>query len=209
MRLGIFSSFSSPAPQLVGSPQLTNAAEEGAEQSHLERVAAGDRDALRRVYREHNVAVRAFAGRLLGDEDSVEDLVQEVFMALPRALAKYRQEASLRSYLLGMAANCARKHVRTAARRRKHLSNSQEVHKPLRTPEEDLHCARLVARLMTALDAMPVELRVAFVFCQVEERDASEVAAILGVPPSTVRSRLAAARARLQQTSLIAREEVT
>ena len=51
---------------------------------------------------------------------------------------------------------------------------------------------------MRAIDELPDKLRIVFVLCQIEERDATEVGAILGIPSSTVRARLRAARERLQ-----------
>jgi DNA-directed RNA polymerase specialized sigma24 family protein len=51
---------------------------------------------------------------------------------------------------------------------------------------------------MRALDELPDKLRISFVLVQIEDRDASEVAALLGVPASTVRARVAAARSRLR-----------
>jgi RNA polymerase sigma-70 factor (ECF subfamily) len=68
-------------------------------------VARGDSEALRALYRRHHVAVRAFAARLLGDEHSAEDLVHDVFVALPRAIKGFRAEAALEGYLIGIAAN--------------------------------------------------------------------------------------------------------
>jgi RNA polymerase sigma-70 factor (ECF subfamily) len=174
----------------------------------IELLACGDLDALRRVYRQHHVAVRAFALRLLGDEDVAEDLVQEVFLALPSAASRYRGEGALSSYLLGIAARRVHKHVRAAARRRR--ATARLAAQPLeqgRTPEQELAAVQAVRRLMTALDTLPDKLRVAFVLCQIEERDATEVGAILRVPASTVRARLQSARQRLQRLDWPEREQ--
>lgn len=171
-------------------------------------LARSDVEALRRVYRQHHVAVRAFALRLLGDEDIAEDLVQEVFLALPGAASRFRGEGELSSYLLGIAARRVHKHVRAAARRRR--ATSRLAKQPLeqsRTPEQEFACAESVRRLMTALDTLPDKLRVAFVLCQIEERDATEVGMILQVPASTVRARLQSARQRLQRFDWPEREQ--
>ena len=165
----------------------------------LEQVARGNPEALRALYRRHHVAVRAFAARLLGDEHSAEDLVHDVFVALPRAVPRFRAEATLEGFLIGIAANLARRHLRSSKRRRAlHQRLSGEPQREVVRPDQAAADAELVARLMHALDRLPDRQRVAFVLCQIEERDASEVAAILGVPASTVRARVRAARSRLQ-----------
>jgi len=71
------------------------------------------------LYDAHHRALRGFCLRLLGDADGAEDLLHETFLSLPRALRRYRGERPLRSFLLGVAANHCRHHVRAAARRRR------------------------------------------------------------------------------------------
>jgi len=165
----------------------------------LERLAQGDRDALRALYRRHHVAVRAFAARLLGDDHAAEDLVHDVFVALPRAIRGFRAEATLEGYLIGMAANLARRHLRSSKRRRALLQRvAGEPRREVVRPDQAAADAELALRLIHALDKLPHKQRVAFVLCQIEERDASEVGAILGVPASTVRARVRAARSHLQ-----------
>jgi len=155
--------------------------------------------ALRDLYRAHHQQVRAFAQRLLGDPTAAEDLVQEVFIAVPSAARRFRFETTPSSYLLGIAAHRAKNHIRAAKRRRAASERLSLVPlAPVSRPDDDAHASRLVAHLMHAVDRLPDKLRLVFVLCQIEERDATEVGAILGVPPPTVRSRLSAAREQLQ-----------
>ena len=170
-----------------------------AESSYLDGVARGDADSIREVYRSHHVAVRAFAGRLLGDAAAAEDLVHDVFVALPRAVRRFRGDSSFEGFLIGMAVNLARRHLRSSKRRREALSRfSVEPSFAPTRPDQAASERELALRLMRALDELPDKLRVSFVLVQIEERDASEVAALLRVPASTVRARVRAARARLQ-----------
>lgn len=190
----MFRSRSTPAVAPVSAANLDDP-----ERALWLNLAAGDVLALRDVYRAHHTQVRAFAQRLLGDAAAAEDLVQEVFIALPKAARNFRFETTASSYLLGVAAHSASKHIRAAKRRRAaserlaRLPSTAPV-----SPDEEAHAARLVARLMRAIDELPDKLRIVFVLCQIEERDATEVGAILGIPSSTVRARLRAARERLQ-----------
>ena len=56
--------------------------------------------------------MRAFARRLVGDPEAAEDLVHEVFVSLPRAIRRYREQSSLRTFLISIAVNHARHFVR-------------------------------------------------------------------------------------------------
>ena len=164
----------------------------------------GDLAALGRVYDEHHAAVRTFARRLLG-EDAAEDLVHDTFLTLPKALRRWSGEGSLRTFIIGVAINHARHHVRASARRRLAMQRYAEQPEPnARSAEELSDQRRLAAMLMRALDTLSFEHRTTFVLCEVEERSSPEVAQIHGVPEGTVRTRLHHARQKLR--AALARE---
>jgi RNA polymerase sigma-70 factor (ECF subfamily) len=152
------------------------------------------------LYDLHHDVVRAFARRLVGDEASAEDLVHEVFLRLPGALRRHRGDAPLRTLILGMAINVARKHIRSAARRRAALARAAEQAVPsVSTPEQEVAQRQLASALHTALDALPLRQRVAFVLIEIEERSSVEAARIADVPDSTMRTRLHHAKRRLRE----------
>jgi RNA polymerase sigma-70 factor (ECF subfamily) len=166
------------------------------------RLRRGERMAIGEAYAAHHAAVRAFARRLVGDEAAAEDIVHDVFVALPGAVARYRGESPLRGFLIGVAANRARHHVRAAMRRRRameRLAEHDERREPGGDPGKDAMRRRLADRLSAALDELPLDQRVTFVLCEVEQRSSMEVATILDVPDGTVRSRLFHARKRLRE----------
>lgn len=176
------------------------------------RLRRGDKDAVGFVYDRYSAIVRAFATRLIGDEDAAEDLVHDVFVSLPKLMRNFRGSSSLRVFVLGVAANKARHFVRAASRRRAamdrlelhqtHCSSPTEDDNPeAKARQEELR--RLLCR---ALDALSFEHRTVFVLCVVEERSSFEAAEILGIPAATVRSRLFHGRRKLQ--SILAREEI-
>jgi RNA polymerase sigma-70 factor (ECF subfamily) len=166
------------------------------------RLRAGERQAVEQAYIAHHAAIRGFARRLVGDEPTAEDLVHETFVALPRAIRRFRGDGSLRSFLIGIAVNHARRHVRAAMRRRRASERLAAVHEVgVRTIDatEELDRRRLADRLSAALDDLPIEQRVVFVLCEAESRTSVEVAAIVGVPEGTVRTRLFHAKRKLRE----------
>jgi RNA polymerase sigma-70 factor (ECF subfamily) len=173
---------------------------EDPEQTLLARLQRAEPTAVGQVYDEHHTAVRAFARRLVGDREAAEDLVHEVFVSLPRAVSRYRGDASLRTFLLAIAVNHAKHHVRAASRRRAALDRLAQQ-PPARVepdPEQDARRRELALALTRALDRLSLEQRVAFVLCELQERSSREAAAMVGVAEGTVRTRLFHAKKKLR-----------
>src|SRR5688500_19618968 len=87
----------------------------GVEGQTDELVAAlgrADTAALRDVYREHHEAVRAFARRLLSSDADAEEIVQDVFVDLPRAVRSFRGDCALSTFVMSVAVNHARHFMR-------------------------------------------------------------------------------------------------
>lgn len=165
----------------------------------VERVEQGDCAALGQIYDLHHEAVRAFAQRLVGSAEEAEDLVHETFLSLPASMAGYRGMSSLRTWLISIAANHARHYVRAAARRRSAMERYREVvSEAVRSPERGASDRELARALCRALDALPLDQRVAFVLCEVEQRVSGEAAEIVGVPEATIRTRLFHAKRKLR-----------
>lgn len=177
---------------------VDDAASERAE-ARAESPAVSDAETLALLYGQHNRVVRAFARRLLGDPHHAEDLVHDVFLALPKALRNYRGDASITTLLLSMAVNHAKHHVRGAIRARKMLERF--AGQPLAVtsaPDAESERRELCGELQRALDRLPMDQRVVVVLCVVEERTAREVGEIVGAPENTVRTRLFHAMRKLR-----------
>ena len=163
------------------------------------RLQRAEPSAVAEVYDAHHAAVRAFAKRLLGDAATAEDLVHEVFVSLPRAMRHFRGDSALRTFLISIAVNHARHHVRAAQRRRRAISAYGELEQAsARDPEHEARRRELADLLTRALDTLPIEQRVAFVLCEVEERTSREAAQIVGAPEATLRTRLFHAKKKLR-----------
>jgi RNA polymerase sigma-70 factor, ECF subfamily len=167
----------------------------------ISRAASGERAALVSLYREHFAEVHTFALRLVGCSMAAEDLAHEVFLALPRALARFRGQCSLRSYILSITVRRARQHLRAAKRRRsiEARTGSMDCAAPPSGPDAELLRRELAVQLTRALDALPLSQRAAFVLCEVEERSSAEAGEILGEKAGTVRARVFHAKRALRE----------
>ena len=189
------------SPVCASFPALVSAEADSCEQTVLvERLRRGETAAVAEIYDRHHQAVFAFARRLVGDAEAARDLVHDVFVALPKAARSFRGDSSITTFLLAIAINHARRHVRAAARRRKAFERfGQEPRNDIAMPDETSYRRTLAEELTRALDLLPLDQRVAFVLCEVEERTSPEVAAIVGVPEGTVRTRLFHAKRKLRE----------
>jgi len=178
-------------------------APEGASEADNElalRLQRAEPAAIDELYRAHHAMLRAFAQRLIGEQAAAEDLVHDVFVQVPALMRRFRGHSSLRTFLVGVAANLADRYVRGARRRRAAMARfAQEP-----APAQLGHCAQVAREqlqvLYRALDALSLEQRTAFVLCEIEERSAQEAAVLLGVPEATVRTRCFHARRKLAKS---------
>ncbi len=163
------------------------------------RLERGEPAAVGELYDAHHEALRAFAGRLLGDESAAEDLVHEVFVRLPSAISRFRGDSSLRTFLMGIAVNHARHFVRSAQRKRQAMAKLAREPIPRNdSPDQNAERTRILHALQRAMDTLPIDQRVAFTLCDVEECSAAEAARITGAPEATMRTRLHHARKKLR-----------
>jgi RNA polymerase sigma-70 factor (ECF subfamily) len=192
--------FARVAPDDIGRDRAVDDDVDDASQALLARLQRADASAITSVYQQHHQAVRVFAQRLVGDVDAAEDLVQDVFVALPRAVTRFRGECALRTFLVSIAVNHAKNHVRAAARRRAALARlAREPEPGSADPHRDAERRQLGDRLMLALDALPLEQRVAVVLAEIEDRTSTEIATIVGAPEGTVRTRIFHAKRKLRE----------
>lgn len=127
-----------------------------------------------------------------------DDATQQVFIAVSQRIQDIREDAE-RAFLFSTALYVAARARRSRGRKREDLGVDLEQHvDPSPSQEELLDRQRARALLDTLLDEMPLELRVVFVFYEIEQLTSVEIADIIGVPLGTVASRLRRAREDFQ-----------
>jgi len=151
-----------------------------------------------RLVESSTLAVRVAYSVLRRREDA-EDVAQEAFTRAYRAFADLRDRDRFRAWLVRttwrLAINRWRADRRRSAREQVHAENTI----PGPTAEQTAEDRRRAAELWRAIDALPDKLRIALVLASIEGHNIGEVAALLGVPPGTVKSRLFLARQRLKE----------
>src|SRR5262245_26437433 len=158
------------------------------------RWQEGDAAAFEELVRRWQQPVARFLTRYAGRPERVADLCQEVFLRVYHAGPRYRPEGAFSTWLYRIALNVAR----DAARRRRHEPLplcGPEPAAPADDPCERRDTAAAVAR---AVAELPEPLRVVLVLRHYEELSFEEMARLLATPASTLKSRFAAALARLR-----------
>lgn len=135
--------------------------------------------------------------RRLGTSPSdVEDLAQEVFLALRRSWQEFDQTRSARAYLFGIAFRIAAKHRRK--QRRETAFNLIEIPDARPGPDDELVAKRARAMLLSALERLPLPRRAVLVMYEIDGVSVDDIASVLGIPRFTVYSRLRKARRELE-----------
>lgn len=156
--------------------------------------ATGDRAARALLFQRHVDSVHRFISRMRGsDVDSVDDLVQMTFVAAFQSASRFR-DGNVRGWLYGIAANHVRAYARREIRRKTALKVVAETSPSSRDPGD----AAVVARLPGAIEALPHDLRVAFVLVDLEGQRGSEAAATLAIPEGSLWRRVFHARKALR-----------
>ena len=169
------------------------------------------------LVREHGQAVFRTLTRLTGAGPHVQDLAQEVFLRLYRALPEFRGDAALSTYLYRITVNVAQDEWKRRRREREHVAPPGTHYDtgdaaPLenmaadafagehaRTPEQQLQLREFSEQVEVALLALPERERTVLVLYHQEELSYEGVAAALGLPVNTVRTHLHRGRARLRE----------
>lgn len=167
-------------------------------------LVAGDEQALTEVYERYAALVFTVALRLVRDPASAEDVVQEVFVQVWRQPAMFDPAAgTLRSWLAMLARRRAIDAIRRSARQRRRAEAAGAP--PAGTdPAEAAIDAALASSVRTAVAALPDAQRTAVLLAYAGGLTAREIAARLGVPEGTVKSRLRLGLGRI--TRLLADE---
>ncbi len=165
----------------------------------LEACREGDPAALERVFREQMPALERLLARLLGPDPDREDVLQPVLLAAVSAFSRFRGDATVRTWLAGIAIRIVRHHWRHPDRgRRISLELVAEPEATSPGPGPALADQREgIRRLYQHLEALSAKKRIAFVLHVLEGHSIAEVAALMEASVSATKSRVFFARREL------------
>jgi RNA polymerase sigma-70 factor (ECF subfamily) len=162
------------------------------------------------LMRRHNRMLFRTARAILHDDAEAEDALQEAYIKAYGAMGSFRGDAKVSTWLARIVANEALQRLRKQNRRNSivplHSSDAIEEINEIpegsmsKTPERSAARAEVRRLLEKRIDALPDAYRPVFMLRAVEELPVEEIAAVLGIPAATVRTRFFRARSLLRES---------
>ncbi len=183
----------------------------------IQRCRAGDETAFEELVAAYHRRIWNIAYQMVGDSDDADDITQEAFVRVYRAIGRFREESSLATWVYRITVNLSTDFLR---RRRRHEAVSLEqvdadshsarhdpvaagspagTHNPSASPLREAETAELRAKLKEAILSLPDHYRSVVILRDVEGLSYREIASVLGCPEGTVMSRLFYAKRSLRE----------
>jgi RNA polymerase sigma-70 factor (ECF subfamily) len=173
------------------------------DQELVRRVQRGDSTAFDALVRKYQHRIIGLIGRYIPDWSECQDVAQETFLRAYRALDNFRGDAQFYTWLHRIAVNTAKNYLVAQNRRPPtddiDAGDAEQFDTGTRlrnndTPEHELLRQEIERTVMRVVDALPEELRSAISLREVDGLSYEEIAARMGCPIGTVRSRIFRAR---------------
>jgi RNA polymerase sigma-70 factor (ECF subfamily) len=165
----------------------------------VERCRQADERAFDEIVQRHKNKIYNYVCRMTNDSPDAEDITQEVFIKAYVSIGAFRNDASVDTWLYRIATNLVIDRFRRGKRAPQTVPVLDDEEDPLHElpatergsdPAAQAQLAELQAEVKRALAGLPPKLRSAIVMHDLEGLSYEEVAAAVGCPVGTVKSRL-------------------
>jgi RNA polymerase sigma-70 factor (ECF subfamily) len=163
------------------------------------RAASGDRGAQGALFLEQRANVHRLLFRILGSNRDLEDLLQDAFIEILRALPSFRGESSLGRWCQTIATRVA---YLAISRRRPPAVELSLVEDSVAGGADvlrDIHVRAVARRLYAALERIEAKQRIAFALAVIDGKSLAEVAALTDSSVFAIKTRVWRARRDLLQ----------
>jgi RNA polymerase sigma factor (sigma-70 family) len=169
--------------------------------SLIEGVRSGRRAALERLAARVHLRVRMWALRFTTDEDTADDVAQDVLIDLERRVRRFDGRSKFSTWLFSVTRNVALSH-RERDTRRARLLDAREVQCEAHDAHADQDAATLASLVLRYYAALPAKQRMIFELADVRGMSPAEIARDMGMEQSTVRAHLFKARRAIRAQML-------
>ncbi len=168
----------------------------------IERCLSGDQAAWNEIVRQHWRKVFNLAYKFVGRHDEAEDLTQDIFLKIFKALHTFDRRANFQTWLISISRNLCIDHYRSVRKERETMARDVDASdlSPVsreRSPYGHVEQIDLRHLIRLALAELPAALRQAVVLRDLQEFSYQEIAERLGLPEGTVKSRINRGRLEL------------
>jgi RNA polymerase sigma-70 factor (ECF subfamily) len=179
----------------------------GEEAGLVRRCLAGDEKAYRELVERYQAQVYHLALRMVRRSEDAEDLTQETFVRMFRALSRYDPSRPFAAWLFTIASRLCIDHIRrrragTISLTRRDWDSEEEyeleVEDPGPRPDEVTSRAEEEQRTADLIDSLPPHYRIVVILRHQQDLSYEEIAEALQMPLGTVKARIHRARALLK-----------
>lgn len=188
---------------------LERSDDDNSDRQLIARLRAGEGDAFTELVRAHQGPVYRLLLRMLGNPAEAEELAQDVFVAVFKAIDSFRGDSRLSTWIFRIAANHARNRLKYLARRHRKAQRPYEDEQradavvatgAVMPGPDQLAEARQAERLLQqALQGLDDKQRTLVILRDLEQISYEDIQEITGLPAGTVKSRLHRARLALHK----------
>lgn len=194
-------------PNMEDHATPAHADESALDHALMERIGAGDHVAFKNLVERHQNAVIGTVAKMLGNSSDAEDICQQVFLRIWRNAKRYRPDAKFTTYLFTITRNLVFNETRRRGRKKEVSSDEREENShhlieesPDRQPDSELLQAELQRAVDDAIAKLPDTQRMAVVLRRYEQLSYEEIADVLKLSVSAVKSLLFRARTTLRES---------
>jgi RNA polymerase sigma-70 factor, ECF subfamily len=168
----------------------------------IQQCLAGDQAAWETIVRQNWRKVFNVAYKFVGRHDEAEDLTQDIFLKIFKALNTFDRRANFQTWIVSISRNLCIDHYRSVRKERQTVAREIDMSdlQPAsaeRGPYAAAEHQDLRAQLRVALETLPSTLRTAVVLRDLQELSYQEIADRLQLPEGTVKSRINRGRIEL------------
>jgi RNA polymerase sigma-70 factor (ECF subfamily) len=168
----------------------------------IERCLTGDQDAWARIVQMHRRKVFNVAYKFVGRHEEAEDLTQDIFVKIFKALHTFDRRANFQTWLISVSRNLCIDHYRAVRKERETINRDVDPadFAPAASDaraDTQLEQRDRVKLLRRALDKLAPTLRTAVMLRDIQELTYQEIADRLRLPEGTVKSRINRGRTEL------------
>jgi RNA polymerase sigma-70 factor (ECF subfamily) len=153
------------------------------------RVREGDEAAFRELFERHAAPLVGFVDRFFYNRAVSEEVVQEVFIKVYRARKKYQPRSKFTTWLYTIATRASLNELRRGVFKQKR-QGLEEGNGATPAVDQEVEGRRLQERVAKILEGLPENQRAAFLLVRFGGRSYDEVAQILGLSESAVKSQI-------------------
>ena len=170
--------------------------------SLIEQCLSGDQAAWETIVRQNWRKVFNVAYKFVGKHDEAEDLAQDIFLKIFKALRTFDRRANFQTWIVSISRNLCIDHYRSVRKERETMARDVDASQLMpvsreRSPHGELEQIDLRKRIRLALAELQPTLREAVVLRDLQEFSYQEIADKLRLPEGTVKSRINRGRLEL------------